>query len=183
MFTAVLGYTLPVPRLSPRVYLEFDYASGDTGPGGNVGTFNQLFPNGHSYLGYIDYVGRPNIISASGGLSLTPVRGLILSLQQYVFWRASDRDAIYNKAGAVLRPGTGTTARYVGAEVDLLATYNFTRHVEFYAGYSHFSPASSSRRRARPGTATSCTGRFSTRSEHGGPARAGGLQREPGRPE
>ena len=109
---------------------------------GSAGRFNedwsvlrgvdlQLFPNGHSYLGYIDSIGRQNIISASGGLSMTPVRGLILSLQQYFFWRASDRDAIYNKAGAVLRPGTGTTARYVGAEVDLLATYNFTRHFHF----------------------------------------------------
>jgi hypothetical protein len=139
MFTAVLGYTAPV-RWSPRVYLEFDYASGDKSPGGNVGTFNQLYPNAHSFLGYIDYIGRQNIISASGGLIATPIHDLTLSLQQYFFWRASDRDAIYNKAGAVLRPGTGTTARYVGAEVDLLATYNFTRHVQFYAGYSHFFP-------------------------------------------
>ena len=139
MFTAVLGYTAPV-HWSPRVYLEFDYASGDKHPGGTVGTFNQLYPNGHSFLGYIDYIGRQNIISASGGLIATPIHDLTLSLQQYFFWRASDRDAIYNKAGAVLRPGIGTTARYVGAEVDLLATYNFTRHVQFYAGYSHFFP-------------------------------------------
>jgi hypothetical protein len=58
MFTANVGYTLPAPRLSPRVYLEFDYASGDSKPGGDVGTFNQLYPNAHSFLGYIDYVGR-----------------------------------------------------------------------------------------------------------------------------
>jgi alginate export protein len=138
MFTANVGYTLPAPRLSPRVYLEFDYASGDSKPGGDVGTFNQLYPNGHSFLGYIDYIGRQNIISASGGLSMTPVRDLILSLQQYFFWRASDRDALYNKSGAVLRPGTETTARYIGAEMDLLATYNVTRHLLGYAGYSHF---------------------------------------------
>jgi hypothetical protein len=105
-----------------------------------LGTFNQLYPNAHSFLGYIDYIGPQNILSASGGVTMTPVRDLTLSLQQYFFWRASDRDAIYNKAGAVLRPGTGTTARYVGAEVDLLATYNLTRHVQFYAGYSHFFP-------------------------------------------
>ena len=139
MFTTVLGYTAPV-RWSPRVYLEFDYASGDKSPGGSVGTFNQLYPNAHPFLGYIDYIGRQNILSASGGLTMTPVHDLTLSLQQYFFWRASDRDAIYNKAGAVLRPGTGTTARYVGAEVDLLATYNFTRHVQFYTGYSHVFP-------------------------------------------
>ena len=38
----------------------------------------------------------------------------------------------------MLRPGTATTARYVGAETDLFATYTFTRHVLGYAGYSHF---------------------------------------------
>jgi hypothetical protein len=124
--------------MSPRVYAEFDYASGDGKPGGDVGTFNQLFPNNHSYFGYMDYIGRQNIVSASAGLALTPVRDLTLSLQEYFFWRASDRDALYDKAQNVLRPGTGTTARYVGAEIDLLATYNFTRHLLGYAGYSRF---------------------------------------------
>src|SRR5712664_2384065 len=138
MFTTVLGYTLPITRLSPRVYLEFDYASGDDRRGGDVGTFNQLYPNAHSYLGYIDYIGRQNIISPNGGVSISPIQGLTLSLQQYFFWRASDHDAIYNKSGGVLRPGTTTTARYVGAETDALATYNFTRHLQGYAGYSHF---------------------------------------------
>jgi Alginate export len=138
MTTGVVGYTLPVARLSPRVYVEFDYASGDDRRGGDVGTFNQLYPNAHSYLGYIDYIGRQNIVSASAGGSLSPIQGLTISLQQYFFWRASDRDALYNKSGGVLRPGTTTTARYVGAETDLLATYNITRHIQVYGGYSHF---------------------------------------------
>ena len=77
--------------------------------------------------------------SPSAGVALSPVRNLTLSLQQYFFWRASDHDAIYNKSGGVLRPATGTTARYVGAETDVLATYNLTRHIQGYAGYSHFS--------------------------------------------
>jgi len=95
MLTTVLGYALPIPQVSPRVYLEFDYASGDQRPGGTVGTFNQLSPNAHSSLGYIDYIGRQNIISASGGLIMPPIRDLTLSLQQYFFWCASDRDALY----------------------------------------------------------------------------------------
>jgi Alginate export len=140
MFTAVLGYTLPVKDLSPRAYLEFDYASGDKKPGGSVGTFNQLFPNGHSYLGYIDYIGRQNIISSSGGIAISPIHDLTLSLQQYFFWRASVRDSIYNKSSAIIRAANGTTARYVGAETDLLATYNFTRHLQGYTGYSYFFP-------------------------------------------
>jgi len=140
MFTGVLGYTLPVKDLSPRAYLEFDYASGDPKPGGNVGTFNQLFPNGHAYLGYIDYIGRQNIISSSGGISVTPLRDLTLTLQQYFFWRASIADSIYNKSSAIIRAANGTTARYVGAETDLFANYNFTRHLQGYTGYSYFFP-------------------------------------------
>src|SRR5437867_6316668 len=138
MFTTVLGYGVPIPQLSPRVYLEFDYASGDGRRGGDIGTFSQLYPNAHSYLGYIDYIGRQNILTPNGGVSISPIQGLTLSAQQYFFWRASDQDAIYNKSGAVLRPGTATTARYVGAETDVLATYNFTRHLQGSAGYSHF---------------------------------------------
>ena len=131
---------MPVKDLSPRVYLEFDYGSGDNKRGGNVGTFNQLYPSAHGLNGYIDYIGWQNIISPNAGVSLKPVRDLTLSLQQYFFWRASDRDAIYNSGLAVIRPGTGTRARYVGAETDLFANYNFTRHLLGYTGYSYFFP-------------------------------------------
>ena len=105
-----------------------------------MGSFNQFYPTAHSFLGYIDYIGRQNIISPSAGVTFSPVHDLTLSLQQYFFWRASDRDALYNKSGAVLRPGTGTTATYVGAEIDLLAAYNFTRQLLGSVGYSHFFP-------------------------------------------
>jgi len=138
MFTAVLGYSPPIASFSPRLYVEFDYASGDNKPGGHVHTYNQLYPTGHSFLGYIDYIGRQNILSPNAGLTLSPIQGLALSLQQYFFWRASEHDALYNKSGGVLRPGDTTTARYVGAETDLLATYSFCRHILAYGGYSHF---------------------------------------------
>src|SRR3989441_5524705 len=119
MYTTVLGYTLPVQRLSPRVYVEFDYASGDDRPGGDVGTFNQLFPNAHSFLGYMDYIGRQNVISPNAGISINPIQGLTLSLQQYWFWRASDRDAVYNKSGGGRRAAGTNRDRYFGAETDV----------------------------------------------------------------
>jgi len=138
MFTTVLGYSLPVARLSPRVYVEFDYASGDDRPGGDVGTFNQLFPNAHSFLGYMDYIGRQNVISPNAGISISPIKDLTLSLQQYWFWRASDRDAVYNKSSGVLRAAGTNRDRYFGAETDVYGIYNFTRHLLGYTGYSHF---------------------------------------------
>jgi hypothetical protein len=68
MLTTNLGYTRPVLDLSARVYVEFDYASGDGKPGGSVGTFNLLYPTAHSFLGYIDYIGRQNIIGRAPAL-------------------------------------------------------------------------------------------------------------------
>ncbi len=138
MLTTVLGYALPIPQWSPRLTSSSTMRVGTSGRAGPSAPSISSFRMPIRTLGYIDYIGRQNIISASGGLIMTPIRDLTLSLQQYFFWRASDRDALYNKAGAVLRSGTGTTARYVGAEMDLLATYNVTRHLQFYAGYSHF---------------------------------------------
>ena len=34
--------------------------------------------------------------------------------------------------------GDGQPGRYVGAETDVLATYNFARHFQGYVGYNHF---------------------------------------------
>ncbi len=85
-----------------------------------------------------DFWDRFKFMPLDPGVVVKPLRNLSVSQQQYFFWRASDQDAVYNKSGGVLRPGTGTTARYVGTETDLLATYNVTRHLLLYAGYSYF---------------------------------------------
>jgi hypothetical protein len=133
------GYTFS-PRLKPRGFVTMDFASGDSQAGGRVGTFNQLYPTNHAYLGNADYVGRQNILSPSGGVSLRPASNLTVSVTHFYFWRASVHDGLYNSSGTVLRPGSGTTARYIGAETDLVATCQFDRHTLGYASYNHFFP-------------------------------------------
>jgi alginate export protein len=139
MLTLNGGYTFD-SRLEPRLFVTGDFASGDRDAGGQVGTFNQLYPTNHTYLGDTDYVGRQNILSPSVGVNLRPASSFNVTAIQYAFWRASVHDALYNSAGSVLRPGTGTAERYIGAETDLVATYQFDRHVLGYASYNHFFP-------------------------------------------
>jgi hypothetical protein len=127
-------------RLKPSLVVTMDFASGDGDAGGTVGTFNQLYPTGHTFLGNTDYVGRQNILSPSAGVSVKPTASFAVSVTQYGFWRASVHDSLYNSGGSVLRAGTGTTERYIGAETDLIATYKFDRHVSGYASYNHFFP-------------------------------------------
>lgn len=137
MVSANGGYTFET-RFSPRPFVTFDYASGDDTPGGRVGTFNQLYPTNHTYLGAMDYVGRQNIISPSGGVSLKPIQRLSVLYTQFLFWRANVHDALYGNGGGVFRSGIGTTARYVGTESDLIATYQLDSHVLGYVSYNHF---------------------------------------------
>jgi hypothetical protein len=139
------GYTFANVALKPRTYLGFDIASGDQdATDGNYETFNQLFPLGHAYFGYIDVIGRQNIIDLHPGVELALIENqnwakkLSLRTDYHMFWRQSDTDAVYNAGGAVLRADGGSDALYVGSEIDLLLNWQIDRHMNVYVGYSHF---------------------------------------------
>ena len=147
MVAAEAGYNLPAAPMTPRLFLGYDIASGDDDPGdGDLGTFNQLFPTVHVFLGYIDTIGRQNIIDLHPGFELTPLtntkyaRKVTLRAEHHLFWRQSDVDAVYNDPGNVVRPGNTSNETYVGAETDLLLNWQIDRHWSGYVGYSHFFP-------------------------------------------
>ena len=55
------GYTFEDCAVKPRVWVGYEFASGDSDPtDSKVGTFNQMFPLGHAWFGYVDVVGRQN---------------------------------------------------------------------------------------------------------------------------
>jgi hypothetical protein len=141
------GYTFdPVP-LKPRVYLGFDVASGDDDPADpDKQTYNQLFPTGHLFFGYIDVIGRQNIVDLHPGVELALLgdkpwaKKLSLRTDYHMFWRESDDDAVYNAAGGVQRADGGSDETYIGSEIDLLLNWQIDRHLSAYFGYSHFFP-------------------------------------------
>lgn len=139
------GYNLAAVTFAPRPFLGFDAASGDRTQGdGDVQTFNQLFPTGHPYFGYIDAIGRQNIVDVHPGVEATLVQDakfakkVTLRAEHHWFWRESDADAVYNAAGAVLRNAPDNRESYIGAETDLLLNWQIDRHTAAYFGYSHF---------------------------------------------
>jgi len=138
MVASEIGYTLKQVKTTPRLHVGLDYASGDDEVGGDVETFNQLFPLGHAYLGWIDTVGRQNIIDASAGVTVKPHEKVTVLLVVHNFWRASDDDALYNAGGGVVRAGSLAGDAYVGTELDLLVKVAATRRLQILVGYSHF---------------------------------------------
>ncbi len=135
-----LGYTLRKRRGTPRFYVGYDYASGDRQRGGNVGTFNLLYPTAHGTLGYADIVGRQNLIDLNGGVALNPARKWRVRFDAYSYWRASANDALYDKRGTVVRQGFPGSSRKTGDEVDATVRYQFDVHTTVQLGYSHFFP-------------------------------------------
>ena len=109
MFASQVGWWLETLPLSPRFFVGLDWASGDESPGGDVETFNQLFPLSHQYYGFIDAIARQNAVDASLGVVLRPLPAVTATLTGHDFWRAEDADALYSASGAVSRPGSGET--------------------------------------------------------------------------
>ena len=122
-----------------RAEIGFDFASGDDDPGdGKIETFNQLFPLGHKYLGFIDAVGRQNVIDLRGSASANLISKVRSGVDVHYFRRASSDDAAYNAGGGVLRAGTAGTSKYVGVEVDLTLKIPVSAYTLVGFGYSHF---------------------------------------------
>ncbi|MFQ5928405.1 MAG: alginate export family protein [Acidobacteriota bacterium] len=139
MVASQLGYALSAVKIRPRLYLGFDFASGDEDPFDNtVQTFDQLFPLGHAYFGFIDAVGRKNIVDLSQGVSFQPMRRMSIRIDGHFFWRAEDRDALYNAGSGILREGAPGSSKRVGSEIDLTWRYSIDRHTLIFLGFSHF---------------------------------------------
>lgn len=138
MVASQLGWWLEEFRTSPRFFVGFDWASGDESPGGDVETFNQLFPLSHQYYGFIDAIARQNAVDAQTGVVLRPLPATTTLLTGHFFWRADGDDALYNAAGVVTRPGSSGSSTWLGAEIDLLVRYQLDVHTALLAGYSHF---------------------------------------------
>ena len=141
MLAGELGYTLAQFFGVPHVAFRFDWASGDEDPSdGDLNTFSQLFPLGHAYLGYIDVVGRQNIIDVSGRFSISPKRPFSIRADGHFFWRADRNDALYNAGGGIVLSGDPLLPRRIGSEFDWTLLYPLNRHAALTIGYSHFFP-------------------------------------------
>ncbi|MFI5217447.1 MAG: alginate export family protein [Candidatus Limnocylindria bacterium] len=138
MVASQLGWWFETISTSPRLFVGFDWASGDENPGGDVQTFNQLFPLSHQYYGFIDAIARQNAVDGQLGFVLRPLPALTTTLTGHLFWRADHEDALYSAAGAVSRAGSSGSSPWLGAEIDLLVRYQLDVHAAFSVGYSRF---------------------------------------------
>jgi hypothetical protein len=134
------GYSFSHSRYKPRVFSEFDYASGDrNGTDGTRGTFDQIYPSGHDLYTLTDQVGYRNIELIREGFSFKPAAKWILTTKYGSYWLANAHDAFYGGTGvAVAKSPTGVAGRHVGQEIAFVAAYNYNKRTAVSAGLGHF---------------------------------------------
>lgn len=132
-----VGYRLPMP-MNPQAWIRYDFASGDgKSTDGRSNTFNQLFPFGHYYMGFLDRVGRQNIHDFNAQFTMHPAPWITFISQYHRFYLANNRDYLYNAAGlATLRDITGQSGSHIGDEIDFRANFHVNRHQDVLVGYS-----------------------------------------------
>lgn len=134
-----LGYTFAKAPWTPRIYGEYNHASGDRDPSnGKFQTFDNLFPTNHNKYGYIDFVSLKNINDFMVGAGVKPHARLTLSSDFHWFVLDAKESAWFNAGGAVFRAANANASPHLGNELDLLATYKLTEHLSVLGGYSRF---------------------------------------------
>ena len=134
------GYTVHSWRSSPRLAIRADAASGDRDPSNpDLQTFNPLFPRG-LYHQLVNLNGHVNFFDLDPVLVSHLNQQLSLTLDCGFFWRESRSDGVYGVGGNLLRPGTGSKARYLASQPSAIAEWRPQRHITVIAIYTHSSP-------------------------------------------
>ncbi|MEX2113004.1 MAG: alginate export family protein [Pirellulales bacterium] len=143
--TTGIGYNFKNVEMTPQFWIYYDFASGDAQPGvgDTFGTFNQLYPFGHYYLGYLDLVARQNIQDLNMQVVLFPTKWTYLLVQYHNFHLAQARSPLFGAGGNVLRVDpTGAAGTNVGDELDVLVNFHLTAHQDILVGFSKLFPGS-----------------------------------------
>jgi Alginate export len=130
------GYRFDPAWFKPRVFWQYDYASGDQNPtDGQHGTFDTMYPTAHDRFGVADQFGWQNIVAERAGLTIEPRRRWTVTGQWLDFWLASATDSLYNTSGgSIVRDSSGKSGTHVGQELDAYTWYELNRHVNVGVG-------------------------------------------------
>lgn len=136
--TAGLGYHWKCGPMTPTFWAYYDWASGDSTPNaGDYNTFNQLFPFGHYYFGWLDLIGRQNIRDINFHMYLYPTKWITFNAQYHCFQLDRARDALYGVAGTPSRVSlAGTAGGNVGQELDLIMNFHVGPRSDIMTGWS-----------------------------------------------
>lgn len=141
---ADIGYTIDMPW-TPRLGLEYDYASGDKNPYDNKdGRFDTLYGVRRDDFGPTGIYGafsRSNINSPGLRINVAPRSDVQFILSHRLFWLASANDcwgnATCSGGSFILQDKTGRSGNYLGQQLNLMTRWDLNSSLNFETGWSH----------------------------------------------
>jgi hypothetical protein len=134
---ASFAKTFSKAPVSPRVFIEGNYASGTNNPRGrDWNTFDQIYPSNHDKYGFADLVGRRNLVQFRVGAEQGITRKWKLKEAFEGYWLATSNDNFYSSSGAISVPAHPGASRHIGNELDLIAEYQMNKGLTFGFGYA-----------------------------------------------
>jgi hypothetical protein len=132
-----LTYTFKEEPWTPVLLLGLEAASGDKDAADQqINTFDTLYPLGHMWFGFVDAVGRRNVLGPHIGLRLKPTTKLNLRFDLHHFRRLETADVLYDVGDAPIVSGP-TSSKHIGEELDIVASYTFNRFAKLDLGWAH----------------------------------------------
>ena len=124
----------------PRVFAQYDYATGNSNPAQNAThtTFDTIYPTAHDRFGITDLFGWQNIESVRAGATVEPHRRLSFTVQGLDDWAADALDSIYNTSGGAIVTNKTDHGRHLGAEIDGYSWYEINKHFNLGGGIGYF---------------------------------------------
>lgn len=134
---AGVGKTFRKIAMSPRAFVEGNYASGTKNPTGHDwNTFDQIYPSNHDKYGFADEVGRRNLEQFKTGVEEDATRKWKLKEAFEGYWLVTSNDNFYASSGAIAVAAHPGASRHIGNELDLIAEYQMNKGLSFGLGYA-----------------------------------------------
>jgi len=136
MLAAIVGYTFVGTLWEPRVALESNYASGDTGHGA-IGTFNAMYPR-LPYFAETSLLVPANVYDIHPVLTLRPAPDVMATFGWDTLWRASNTDGLYGIAMVQYANTNKVTGSRVGTELSADIRWRIDQHLQLGAIAAEF---------------------------------------------
>ena len=138
-----MGYTATSLPWTPRVQVEYDYATGN--PHRNlkrIGTNDQIYPSNHNAFGLVDLFGFQNISQVRALLEMKPAKSVSILLQGGSLHLVEMRDALYTSSGGTLikAPAAGFSSDDIGTEFDASTKFLLHKDLVTAIGVGHLFP-------------------------------------------
>lgn len=123
-----VGYTMPKLPWQPRLYFEFNHASGDDNPtDGRWENFDNLYPTNHLHYGYMDFASWRNMNNLRLGVQANPHKKVKLQVDYHWFGLDTNASAWFNAGQSAIRNRTVGASRTAGNEIDLLMNLKLSK--------------------------------------------------------